>query len=218
VRRKSACLGWMVLIAAHSVAAQSSELQFGVEGGASIATLTGSGSPGSQARTAGSFGAVLVFASAHSAFGFETGVAYVPKGAASASSGTRVNLETSYTEVPLLLRMGLPLQGSHILPTLAVGASVGFNTGCRISFSTSSGSGAYDCNSKAALSQSAFNLRAVDLGVTAGVGVDIPLSSAVVLAPAVRYTRGVSTISSSAKAPDAVNSAFQLGAGLRWRL
>jgi outer membrane protein with beta-barrel domain len=208
----------MILIAAHSVAAQSSGVQVGVEGGASIATLTGSGGTGVESRTTGSFGVVLVLESAHSAFGFETGVAYVPKGATSASSGTRVSFETSYVEVPLLLRVGLPLQGSHILPTLAVGASVGFNTGCRISFSTPGGSGANDCNSRAALSTSAFSLRAVDLGITAGVGVDIPLSPALVLAPAVRYTRGVTTISNSANAPDAVNSAFQLGVGLRWRL
>jgi outer membrane protein with beta-barrel domain len=208
----------MVLIATHSVAAQSPGVQVGVQGGASIAMLTGSGGPGVEARTAGAFGVVLVLENAHSVFGFESGVAYVPKGATFTSSGTRVSFETSYVEVPLLLRVGLPLQGSHVLPNLAVGASVGFNTGCRISFSFAGGSGANNCNSKAALSGSAFNLKDVDLGITAGVGVDIPLSPAMVLAPAVRYTRGVSTISSSANAPDAVNSAFQLGVGLRWRL
>jgi hypothetical protein len=208
----------MILIAAHSVAAQSSAVQVGVEGGVSIATLTGTPGQDIQARTAGSFGAVLVVASAQSAFGFETGIAYVPKGATNSANGVRVSFESSYVEVPLLLRVGLPLRGSQILPTLAVGASVGFNDGCRMSFTSGGVSGANDCNSKAALGGSAFNLRAVDIGITAGVGVDIPLSPAFVLAPAVRFTRGVSTIGSSAKAPDVVNSAFQLGVGLRWRL
>ena len=214
---KPTCLGCMMLIAAHSAAAQSSGLQIGIEGGASVATLTGGGQ-GVESRTAGSFGAVLVLANAHSPFGFETGIAYVPKGATSTVVGARVAFETNYVEVPLLFRLGLPVLASHMLTTLVVGASVGFNDGCRISFSTPGGSGANDCNSKAALGGAAFSLKAVDLGLTAGVGVDIPLSRAFVLAPAIRYTRGVSTISNSANAPDAINSAFQFGVGLRLRL
>lgn len=56
------------------------------------------------------------------------------------------------------------------------------------------------------------------LRIPAGAEVDISLGRKVVLAPTVRFTRGISTISNAPGAPDAVNSAVQLGVGFRWRL
>lgn len=210
-------LACVSLIAAQSAASQSAGVQIGVEGGASIAMLTGTGVSTLGARTSAYFGASLIVQAEHSPFGFETGIAYVPKGAVNSMPGTRIDFETHYIEVPLLLRMKLPLRGSRVTPTFAVGASIGFLGGCRIAGTSASLSSANDCDSPA-LGGSRFNLRSVDVGMTAKAGVDIPLSTKFVLAPAVAYTRGISTISSSASAPDAVNSAFKLGVALRWRL
>jgi hypothetical protein len=217
VKLKSICFGWLALVGAHSVAAQMPGLQIGVEGGTATTTLTGTGAQSVRSRTSDYFGALLVVQNEHSPLGFETGIALIQKGAVNAMSGGRISLETNYVEVPLLLRVGLPPARLPIVPTFVVGASIGFRDGCRIAFVTASSSGANDCNSRAQ-GGAAFQLKAVDLGMTAGVGVDIPLGSKAVLAPTVRFTRGLSNISNAASAPDVINSAVQLGVGLRWRL
>ena len=182
-----------------------------------MATLTGTGVQTISSRTSAYFGVQVVMQNEHSPFGFETGIAYVPKGAVNAMSGTRIDLETRYIEVPLFLRVNVPLHGLRVVPTFAVGASVGFKDGCRIAGSSASVSIANDCDSPAQ-GGSAFDLKSIDLGMTARAGIDIPLSAKFVVAPAVAYTRGISTISSSPSAPDAVNSAFKLGIALRWHL
>jgi hypothetical protein len=217
MRLKSVYLGWLVLVAARSLAAQMTRLQVGVEGGASMTTITGTGAQSVSSRASDYFGALLVMQSEHSPLGFETGIAYVRKGAVNAMPGARVSFETNYVEVPLLLRVSLPLPRVPIVPTFVVGASIGFRDGCRIAFTSGGSSGANDCNSPAA-GGSAFQLKAVDLGMTAGVGVDIALGSKAVLAPTIRFTRGISTISNAPNAPDAINSAVQLGVGFRLRL
>ena len=90
---KLASLGCALLIAVQAAGAQSRGVQIGVEGGASIAMLTGTGVQTVSSRTSAYFGALLVVQNDHSPFGFETGIAYVPKGAVNAMSGTRIDLD-----------------------------------------------------------------------------------------------------------------------------
>lgn len=206
----------VTLFAAHPVAAQLSPVQIGIEGGASIATLTGSGAQGLHSRTSGTFGAVLVLQSGLSPIGFETGIAYVPKGAINEVPGAKITFADNYVEIPLLLRVNLPLPAAPIRPIFDIGASVGIPSGCRYTGVTRGTTFVNDCNA-ASQGGAAFSLK-TDLGFTAGVGIDIPLRGAMILAPTVRYTHGISDLSTKPSALDAINSAFQVGVALRWHL
>jgi hypothetical protein len=209
-------LGVLVCVATSPVNAQVSPLQGGVEAGVAIATLVGSGTDGAETRNAPYFGGSLLFHRPGSSIGFQTGLLYVPKGATIAMTGGRGALEIGYIEIPLLLRLGLPLEGSGVMPVLVVGGSVGLKSGCQLTASSGSASAQLDCDDSSLQGQ--FDLKAVDFGLTAGAELEIPVGPRLRVVPSVRYTRGISVIGDTANNADATNSVFQLGAGVRFSL
>lgn len=198
-----------------SSARAQSPVQFGVQTGLSIATLVGSGAGDVGSRVFPFVGGTLVVHHEGSFIGFQTGLAYVPKGASTYFQGALYTLETSYLEIPLLVRIGLPLKSSNIMPVFSVGGSVGIKAGCNLSAQSGNASSGLACDDTALQGQ--FNLKTFDIGLTGGLDVDIPIGQRIVLAPGLRYTRGISVIGDTSYNADASNSAFQIGVSFRIR-
>lgn len=208
--------GILSCAAATPITAQVSPLQGGVDVGVAIATLVGSDTDGTESRSAAYFGGSFIFHRDGSASGFQTGLLYVPKGATALLTGGVAALEIGYVEMPFLLRLGLPLQGSGVMPVFIVGGSVGLRSGCQLTASSGGTSAQVDCDDSSLQGQ--VDLKSVDFGLTAGAELKIPVGPRLHVVPAVRYTRGVSVIGDTANNADATNSAFQVGAGIRLAL
>jgi hypothetical protein len=196
--------------------AQLSPLRLGVDAGVAIATLVGSDADDVVPRSAPYVGASLLFHRGGSAVGFQTGVLYVPKGATVLFAGGTAALETTYIEIPLMLRLGLPSEDSGVMPVLVAGASVGLKSGCQLTARSGNVSLEFDCDDSFLPGQ--FDLKAVDFGLTVGADLEIPAGRRLRVVPSVRYTRGTSVIGDTATNGDATNSSFQIGAGVRLRL
>lgn len=213
--RKATLLFALLTLLVSGTAAQSS-LQLGVGAGAAITTLTGSDTDGAESRTSIFIGASLVVHKPGSLLGFETGLFYVPKGATTEGDGFDGALEITYFEIPALLRLGLKLQNSNVMPVLLLGGSLGIKSGCKVSATSGTASVDIDCDDSSFGGE--LDLKSLDLGISVGAGVDIPIGTRAVLAPSLRYTRGLSDIGDTSDNADAKNSAFQIGAAFRLKL
>ncbi len=202
--------------AATCIRAQNRPLEVGVQTGASIASLAGSDTEGADSRVSPFLGGTVVYHRSGSAVGWESGLAFVQKGATTGLNGSTFTLAISYLEVPLMMRFGLPLQGSRVMPVLSVGGTVALRSGCSLRGNSGSQSISVGCNDS--FFGGAYDLKSVDFGLSAGTEVDIPIGKRFVFAPSVRYTRGLAVIGNTPDNADARNSVFLLGASLRLRL
>jgi len=57
---------------------------------------------------------------------------YTMKGATASLGGIDLTLKLDYIEVPLLLKLIIPVQGSNIIPSIFIGPAIGFNTAAKI--------------------------------------------------------------------------------------
>jgi Outer membrane protein beta-barrel domain len=203
-------------VAATCVNAQNRSLEVGVQTGASISSLAGSDTEGAGSRVSPFLGGTVVYHRPGSAIGWESGLAFVQKGATTGLNGSTFTLAISYLEVPLMVRFGLPLQGSRVIPVFSIGGTVALRSGCSLRGDSGSQSISVGCDDS--FFGGAYDLKALDFGVSAGTEVDFPIGKRFVFAPSVRYTRGLAVIGSTPDNADARNSVFLLGASLRLRL
>ena len=194
---------------------QVSALQVGVEGGASIASLVGSFGVSATSRTSPYIGGTLAVQPGGSTVGFQSGLLYVPKGATASIAGGRYALSINYLEIPLLVRLALPLQGSELLPVLLFGGSAGVKTSCNVTAQSGTATSSIDCGDSTFGGE--FDLKTIDWGLSAGAMLDIPAGKGLIVAPVIRYTRGIAVIGNTSNNADATNSVFQIGLGLRMR-
>jgi Outer membrane protein beta-barrel domain len=205
------------LATASPAVAQRASIQLGVQTGASIASLAGTDTPqGSGSRVSPFIGGTVVYHRTGSAIGWESGLAFVPKGADASLNGSIFTLAISYVELPLMVRFGLPLQGSRVMPVLSVGGTVALRSGCSLRGESGSQSISVGCDDS--FFGGAYDLKSVDFGISAGTAVDFPIGNRFVFAPSVRYTRGLAVIGNTPDNADARNSVFLVGATLRMRL
>lgn len=208
---RTACLLALgtLMAGAGAVHAQGSALQAGVTAGAVLSNFSGDVVEGSDFRTSPFAGVSLVFHAPSSIFGFETGVLYVPKGATEDLNEVDFGINLTYVEVPLLLRIAPTLANSTLRPVLLVGGSVAVNTGCELEISAEGQEFKQDCEAEF----EALAPNDIDLGVSAGLGVDVPVGSRMTLTPAARYTLGL--IEARDDEEDVKNTAIQVGVTLR---
>lgn len=200
-----------------AVIAQSSPLQIGAEVGVSIANINGEGDGGANSsRQAPYAGVSLVVHKPGARFGFQTGLLLVPKGATSKEDDSNAAFKLNYVELPLLLRIAFPLQASKVVPSLLLGGSVAAKSSCKISGESGSASASIDCDDS--VFEGDLDVKTVDIGVSAGVEVAIPLGTRFFIAPTVRYTRGVTSVFETSDTDDIKNSALQFGAMFRIRM
>lgn len=217
----SLCLTALVLAVSVESQAQS-PFQLGVAGGVAFSNLAGDEVEGTDSRTSGYFGGAFVWQPT-GVLGFETGVHYVARGAESDFEGDQATIKLNYIEVPLLLRLALSPAGSSIRPVLMVGGAVAFKASCDIAAEGDGVSVEIDCDEFFELIGQDLGIDAetqsVDVGLSAALGADIPIGQRLILAPALRYTRGfIDVLEINGQSVEGKNSSFQLGVALRFTL
>jgi hypothetical protein len=133
-------------------------------------------------------------------YAFTGKILYSQKGAKDSDSDTRLHL--NYVEVPILFRLFFNREGA-IRPNAFIGPSFGFLTGAQGKI----GSGDYE-----SINNYKDQYNNFDLGLGAGLGVNIRVANEMYLIFDARYTHGLSDVSKSAG--DVNNQAIALTAGL----
>lgn len=193
--------------------------QLGLEGGLSIANFSRDSPFDTRSRRGPYGGLTLIVQPQTAGLGFQTGLLFVSRGARSedsngSESSVTGGVKLSYLEVPLMLRIGIPMSVAGIAPTVVAGGSVGYRVGCRVEARGLGLSTEFDCDD--ALAIDTFDARRFDGGVTVGVEVPVAIGGRVIVVPAVRYTHGLVNIVDGSGS-DVKNRAVQVGFGLRFR-
>lgn len=178
--------------------------QIGAIVGATFSTLRGVDDLDSRTGLLGGLALVLPTGGA---LGLEIDGLFVSKGAKGTNTGPD-GLELNYVEVPVLLRFSLA-PGLPVSPHFYAGPYLGYQISCKVQATSA------DCDDVPGI-----NTKTVDIGGTAGGGVNVSLGG-MILTGGLRYSFGVSkvadfdvgTVNESAK-----NGTFAVYAGLGFPL
>lgn len=142
-------------------------VQFGVMAGASFAKLGGSDVGSNDTRTGFVAGGFLRFTPA-GMFALEPQLLYVQKGAkADFGGGITGTLKLDYVQVPVLIKLNIPMADKAVAPNIFVGPAIGFKASCKISASNGSSSASGSC------ADNDFGIKSTDFSAVFGAGLDI---------------------------------------------
>ena len=174
------------------------QMQIGPKAGLNISNIHGddAGSPDSKTGFGGGFFFMYQFSNM---FAVQPEVYYSMKGAKEKEDieGETADFTVSldYIEVPLLLKLIIPIQGSSVHPAVFAGPAVGFNT-------TAKGKIEYAGES---YEEDLENIKSTEFSLVFGGGVGFPVGNNE-LGFDVRYNLGLTTIDDSADAADVKNN------------
>lgn len=188
--------------------------QVGAEGGVSISSFVGDDADDPKNRTGGYGGLTFILQPNKSAVGFQTGAMYVQKGAKVNDDGIAGAIRIDYVEVPVLLRVGVPLSAGFS-PTVLVGGSLAWRVRCRVAASVGNIDASANCDDDNGLG-GGLGIKRFDGGLSGGVEFPITMGGRYIFVPSVRYTRGLTSLS-DADGTDMKNSSIQIGLGIRFR-
>lgn len=188
---------FLILFAFISVM-QAQKMQIGPKAGVNIANLSGDDVEGTDSRTG--FGGGLFFMYQFSEmFGIQPEAYYTMKGATEKLDVLGTTVDVTYTfdyvEVPLLLKLLIPIENSAINPAIFAGPFVGFNTTAKIKAEADGQSEEMDID----------EVKSTEFGLAFGGGVGFPVGNNE-LGFDVRYILGLSTLDDSAEEADVKNS------------
>jgi Outer membrane protein beta-barrel domain len=127
-----------------------------------------------------------------------------------AGGGITGTFKLDYIEVPLLLKLGAPLQGSPTLrPYVVLGPAVGFEVGCKVAARSGSQSAEVNCDDATV----GLQTKSVQAGLHFGAGLDISQFSI-----GLRYQLGLTSIDDSGANADVKNRVLAIVAGYGFRL
>lgn len=198
-----------VLFLTRPAAAQPVRPQFGIDVGASLATVTGDEITGAKTKVGPYYGLNAVFQRPGSVLGLQTGLYYVSRGAKVDDPdlpNVNASVKLGYVELPVMLRIAPVTKDGGAVPAFYIGSSLALRTGCRLV----AGSVSVDCDDPDADVQ----LKSFDFGVTLGGEVAIPAGPRLFVVPSARFTQSITSISKQS-GTDAKNRTIQLGVGLR---
>lgn len=209
-------LGVLLAVQPRPAGAQRA-VSVGVEGGAALTNFSGGTISGNDWRTTPWIGLAVVAQRPASVVGFQTGLQFVSKGAAFGPAAGAVGaVRLPFVEVPLLLRLGPTSTASRVRPALLVGGSVGVRVGCSVTGELSGTSRTLTCDE--AFFGSQADVQRFDAGLSIGGELGIPYKDRLLIAPMVRYTRGLIDIADDGTDDyRSKNTAFQIGVSLRAR-
>ncbi|MDE3258589.1 MAG: outer membrane beta-barrel protein [Gemmatimonadota bacterium] len=183
----------LTLAAINLPAATPAQTTLAIRGGLSRATLSGvptEGVPESalKARTGLSVGASATIP-VQDNFGLRLDGGYVQKGYRAEQQGLEANYYIDYIELSGLGAINLTPAGSPASADLFFGPSFAFKTACEASGTISLG------GETSSFSETCGDdVSGIDLGITGGVGVGIPVSEQMTLSVDLRYTLGLLSI------------------------
>ena len=177
IRTTAACVALASCLAAQTALAQykpgeREPTTFGIVGGLNMASMSGSDATGMKTRTTFHAGLGANMTLGGNIF-FQPQALYFMKGPKYEESGFSASLRMGYLEVPLLLGMRIPMQGSNVRPYIVAGPSIGFKMSCKIHGEESGVSVNLNCDD----SQVGLQVKGVDFGLAAGLGVEVPMGS-----------------------------------------
>ena len=189
-----------VLFAAGLAVPQASAqgIKLGVKGGVNVAKIgggdlaefendIGASTDNKTGLVAGAFAEFMI----GNLFAIQPEVLYSQKGAKASPAGDEYKLKGAYVEIPVLLKINIPIEGSKVHPHVYAGPAVGFKASCKVSGTDVNA----DCESQEVETLLGFPLviASTDFGVAFGGGVSVDVGGAEVGVD-VRYTLGLTSI------------------------
>jgi len=196
----------VLLVLATTPATVSAQKTLSARAGASLATLGGSDSGDLGSRTGLHLGAAITFPLSPS-LGLQVGGAFVQKGAATSEDGVDVTVALDYIEIPVLLRLGVPMAGS-LAPHFFLGPALSIEAGCEFEGSGDGATITISC------SEADIPAKSIDIGGVAGAGLDIATSGPISVTLDVLFNFGLTSIDDSGSPSDIKNRAWSLLAGV----
>jgi hypothetical protein len=189
--RRLLWVGVITLFAAslYAPTASAQGIKLGVKGGVNIADVGGSdvsvlGTTETKAGLiAGAFAEFMI----GNMFAIQPEVLYSQKGTKVTEQGVEGKFKLDYVEVPLLLKVNIPIEGSKVHPHVYAGPAVALKASCKIEASGGGASASVDCEDAGA------EITSTDFGVAFGGGVSVDVGGAEVGID-VRYTLGLRTV------------------------
>jgi len=178
----------------------SAQTTLGVRGGVSVASASLDSDTFDESNRTGFVGGAFLDFGGSSLFGFQIGAQYAQKGTEFDAGAAVDELALDYLEIPAVVKVGLPL--GSLKPSIFAGAALGFNSNCE-----EAGGSVEVCDD---FSDTEFS------GVV-GADLAIYLGGLSLWADA-RYNVGLGDIADGDAFGDFSNRAFNLTAGLGFRL
>ena len=208
-----AAMAGLLIVALDTAAmAQGSKLAVGPMIGLDFATWGGSDAGGVGSRTgyvAGGFLSVPL----GQLFWIRPEAYFAQKGWEQVEQGVTVTFKTDYIEVPVLVGLTIPVQGSGIRPVIYAGPSISFSLGCKVSGEQGGTSVDIDCDDPQITNilGEPIQITGTDFGILFGGGLGFPVGPGQ-LALGVRYNVGLSKILDVTGSPDVKNRALSITA------
>jgi hypothetical protein len=194
----------LLLILAAFTSFSLAQMQIGPKAGLNISDLSGDDISNTDSKT-GFSGGVFFMYQFNKMFAVQPEAYYTMKGAK--SKGTiegydyTATWSLDYIEIPVLLKLLIPIEGASINPAIFAGPSVGFNTTHKIKVEVGGQSSEQDIT----------DITSTDFGLVFGGGLGFPVGTNE-LGFDVRYILGLSTIDDSADKADVKNGVISINA------
>jgi hypothetical protein len=194
--RRLLWVGVITLFAAslYAPAASAQGIKLGVKGGVNLANIggadidefeadLGTSTDSKAGLVAGAFAEFMI----GNMFAIQPELLYSQKGFKADSAGVELKLKGDYLEIPVLLKINIPIEGSKVHPHVYAGPAVAFKASCKIEVSGGGASASEDCEDAGLL------IKSTDFGVAFGGGVSVDVGGAEVGVD-VRYTLGLTSV------------------------
>ena len=186
------------------VSLSQAQMQIGPKAGLNISNISGNdaGSPDSKTGFCGGLFFMYQFSNM---FAVQPEAYYTMKGAKEKESVEGYTVEATvsldYIEVPILLKLVIPIQGSAVHPAIFAGPAVGFNTTHKVKVEIEGQSAEDDIP----------DIKSTEFALVFGGGVGFPVGSNE-LGFDVRYILGLTTVDNSVESYDVKNNVINVNA------
>ncbi len=168
----------------------NAQMQIGPKAGINIANTVADGAQffnqDSDSKT-GFTGGIFFMYQFSDLFAIQPEAYYTMKGATLNINGFDFTFSVDYIEVPVLLKLIIPVEGSNIRPSIFAGPSLGFNTTAKFKV---------EANGESEETDIKDDIKSTDIGLVFGGGVGIMIGKNE-LGFDIRYILGLSTIDES---------------------
>ena len=179
-------------------------MQLGLKAGVNFTNLVGDDIEGAESKT-GFAGGLFFMYQFNKMFAIQPEAYYTMKGATDKETLNGETIEGTlsfdYIEIPILVKLLIPIENSPIRPSVFAGPAVGFNT-------TAKGKVEYMGQSA---EQDLENVASTEFSLVFGAGLGFPVGNNE-LGFDVRYLLGLTTLDDSADNADIKNSVFNINA------
>ena len=181
------------------------QMQVGIKAGLNIANLGGSDADNLVGQSldskTGFSGGVFFTYQFNNMFAIQPEAYYSMKGATYSISGANLTVSLDYIEIPVLLKLIIPVEGSNIKPSIFAGPAIGFNTTHKMKVEYSGQT----------LEEDIQDTKSTDFSLAFGGGIGFMVGKNE-LGVDVRYILGLSTIDNSSDPWDIKNNVININA------